>query len=79
MAWGASATSTRSPQASRTPRLRIGLQRGLGPASISDVATVARNLASRTARPAASGCQYMSYKRTVPLRTISRQASPAPQ
>ena len=40
---------------------------------------VARTPASATARAVASGCQYMSQKRVVPERIISRQASRVPQ
>ena len=40
---------------------------------------VARSPASATARAVASGCQYMSQKRVVPERIISRQASRVPQ
>ena len=39
----------------------------------------ARIPASATARAAAAGCQYMSQKRTVPVRIISTQASRVPQ
>ena len=49
------------------------------PESISGAATVARRPASLTARAAASGCQYMSQNRTVPVCTISRQANRVPQ
>ena len=41
--------------------------------------TVALRPASRTAREVASGCQYMSQKRVVPVRIISTQASRVPQ
>ena len=40
---------------------------------------VARRPASATARAVASGCQYMSQKRVVPVRIISTQASRVPQ
>ena len=47
--------------------------------SNSGAPIVARRPASATARAVASGCQYMSQKRVVPVRIISAQASRAPQ
>ena len=74
------------PERARTPPARSRLASAV--ASISAVSsprpksgppTVARRPASRTAREVASGCQYMSQKRAVPVRIISTQASRVPQ
>ena len=48
-------------------------------ASKSGAPIAARMPAASTARAVASGCQYMSQKRVVPLRIISAQARRAPQ
>ncbi len=47
--------------------------------STSGALTTARIPASSTARAVPAGRQYMSQKRTVPVRIISRQASRVPQ
>ena len=49
------------------------------PDSISGPPITARSPASQAARAVSAGCQYMSQKRAVPVRAISRQASRAPQ
>ena len=63
------ARGARLPRIARRPRRR---------ASISGAPIVARRPASRTARAVASGCQYMSQKRAVPVRIISSAGEPRP-